>query len=160
MQIGHSLQQNRPNYHRDSAKAEKGIQPTVQINIEPLLRPLQQVQPVPPIVYSFGQTDFASKLFSQNTLKPATEKNISLDIEDDFADILGFVRSSNDKTLYRDLFFFRNKVKAPTEQIKENDINLSQYNLQDILEPLAKASAGTARTQYLRVARYTHIDQR
>ncbi|KAJ8978135.1 hypothetical protein NQ317_014190 [Molorchus minor] len=33
-------------------------------------------------------------------------------------------------------------------------MNLSQYNLQDILEPLAKASAGTARSQYLSVSRY------
>lgn len=33
-------------------------------------------------------------------------------------------------------------------------MNLSQYNLQDILEPLAKASAGTARSQYLSISRY------
>lgn len=33
-------------------------------------------------------------------------------------------------------------------------MNFSNYNLQDILEPLAKASAGTARTQYLSVSRY------
>lgn len=43
---------------------------------------------------------------------------------------------------------------APTDKNKETKINLSQYNLQDILEPLAKASAGTARNQYLSVSRY------
>lgn len=48
----------------------------------------------------------------------------------------------------------RSKIKAPAEQSKENRINLSNYNLQDILEPLAKASAGTARSQYLSVSRY------
>lgn len=40
------------------------------------------------------------------------------------------------------------------ENSKENRLNLNQYNLQDILEPLAKASAGTARSQYLSVSRY------
>lgn len=43
---------------------------------------------------------------------------------------------------------------APSDKNKEPKINLSQYNLQDILEPLAKASAGTARNQYLSVSRY------
>lgn len=58
------------------------------------------------------------------------------------------------------MFFYfsrRNKIKAAaaTDQSKENrGVNLSQYNLQDILEPLAKASAGTARTQYLSISRY------
>lgn len=41
-----------------------------------------------------------------------------------------------------------------TEKTKESKLNLSHYNLQDILEPLAKASAGTARSQYLSVSRY------
>lgn len=40
------------------------------------------------------------------------------------------------------------------ENSKENKVNLSNYNLQDILEPLAKVSAGTARSQYLSVSRY------
>lgn len=40
------------------------------------------------------------------------------------------------------------------ENSKENKIGLNAYNLQDILEPLAKASAGTARSQYLSVSRY------
>lgn len=50
-------------------------------------------------------------------------------------------------------FCTRSKIKVP-DNIKENKVNLSNYNLQDILEPLAKVSAGTARTQYLSVSRY------
>lgn len=42
----------------------------------------------------------------------------------------------------------------PTEKTRESKLNLSQYNFQDILEPLAKASAGTARNHYLSVSRY------
>lgn len=42
----------------------------------------------------------------------------------------------------------------PADKAREAKMNLSQYNLQDILEPLAKASAGTARNQYLSVSRY------
>lgn len=51
------------------------------------------------------------------------------------------------------IFLKRSKIKMPTKT-KENTLNLSQYNLQDILEPLAKASAGTVRNQYLSVSRY------
>lgn len=41
------------------------------------------------------------------------------------------------------------------EKSKDTKLQLGQYNLQDILEPLVKASGGsTARTQYLSVSRY------
>lgn len=41
------------------------------------------------------------------------------------------------------------------EKSKETKMQLGQYNLQDILEPLVKASGGsTARSQYLSVSRY------
>lgn len=50
---------------------------------------------------------------------------------------------------------FRSKIKTfSNDQLGENRFNLNQYNLQDILEPLAKASAGTVRSQYLSVSRY------
>lgn len=77
------------------------LQPSVQINIQPLIKPLQQskaqhIQPVPPIVYSFGQTDYANKLFpkvtnsgKQHNRRISWGKDENLDVEDDFADILG-----------------------------------------------------------------------
>lgn len=82
------------------------LQPSVQINIQPLIKPMQpsrtqHVQSVAPIVYSFGQTDYSNKMFPKasnflnNNNKPAMNRRVSwgkgdtLDIEDDFADILG-----------------------------------------------------------------------
>ncbi|XP_063931085.1 serine/threonine-protein kinase dyf-5 isoform X2 [Zophobas morio] len=125
------------------------LQPSVQINIQSLIKPMQQPEKPqnPPIVYSFGQPDFTNKYFSgnneSNNNKPMANKKITWGMddtfdykEDDFADILGKIKTN------------------PTDTSKENKINLSQYNLQDILEPLAKASAGTARSQYLSVSRY------
>ncbi|XP_064212355.1 serine/threonine-protein kinase MAK isoform X5 [Tribolium castaneum] len=122
------------------------LQPSVQINIQSLIKPMQEKPQNPPIVYSFGQSDFANKFFPGNNKANTNNNNkkISWGLddtidykEDDFADILG------------------SKIKThATDKSKENKINLSQYNLQDILEPLAKASAGTARSQYLSVSRY------
>lgn len=77
------------------------LQPSVQINIQPLIKPLQQsktqhIQPVAPIVYSFGQTDYANKLFpkvtnsgKQSNRRISWGKDENLEVEDDFADILG-----------------------------------------------------------------------
>ncbi|XP_970887.3 serine/threonine-protein kinase MAK isoform X2 [Tribolium castaneum] len=121
------------------------LQPSVQINIQSLIKPMQEKPQNPPIVYSFGQSDFANKFFPGNNKANTNNNNkkISWGLddtidykEDDFADILGKIKTH------------------ATDKSKENKINLSQYNLQDILEPLAKASAGTARSQYLSVSRY------
>lgn len=79
------------------------LQPSVQINIQPLIKPLhpnrtQQMQQPAPVVYSFGQTDFSQKLLpkfnnansgKQLNRKVSWGKGESLDVEDDFADILG-----------------------------------------------------------------------
>ncbi|XP_018577286.1 serine/threonine-protein kinase dyf-5 isoform X2 [Anoplophora glabripennis] len=128
------------------------LQPSVQINIQSLIKPMKspekQEQHAPPIVYSFGQSDYSSKYLPVlNNVNNHNNRNIpnkkitwglenNFEYEDDFADILG-------------------KIKMPpSDKNKETKINLSQYNLQDILEPLAKASAGTARNQYLSVSRY------
>ncbi|KAH0815329.1 hypothetical protein GEV33_007462 [Tenebrio molitor] len=129
------------------------LQPSVQINIHSLIKPVQQPEKTdnPPIVYSFGQSDFTNKYFpgnknqsNANNKTLTNNKKITWGLddtidykEDDFADILG------------------SKIKTHTnDKSKENKVSLSQYNLQDILEPLAKASAGTARSQYLSVSRY------
>nr|XP_023012381.1 serine/threonine-protein kinase dyf-5 isoform X2 [Leptinotarsa decemlineata] len=123
------------------------MQPAVQINIQSLIKPMETPEKsrMAPIVYSFGQSDYGSKympVFSKGDARGALNKKITwgmetnFEYEDDFADILG-------------------KIKLPsTEKSKETKINISQLNLQDILEPLAKASAGTARNQYLSVSRY------
>ncbi|KAJ8924581.1 hypothetical protein NQ315_000730 [Exocentrus adspersus] len=127
------------------------LQPSVQINIQSLIKPMKtpekQPQPPPPIVYSFGQPDYSSKFLAAhnnnvNNRNVANKKitwglDNNFEYEDDFADILG------------------SKIKMPPgDKNKEPKVNLSQYNLQDILEPLAKASAGTVRNQYLSVSRY------
>ncbi|KAG5885206.1 hypothetical protein JTB14_012229 [Gonioctena quinquepunctata] len=125
------------------------MQPSVQINIQSLIKPMESPEKprMAPIVYSFGQSDYGSKympVFNSVNARGAGVSNkkitwgmeTNFEYEDDFADILG-------------------KIKLPsTEKSKEPKINLSQLNLQDILEPLAKASAGTARNQYLSVSRY------
>ncbi|KAJ8972224.1 hypothetical protein NQ314_000285 [Rhamnusium bicolor] len=127
------------------------LQPSVQINIQSLIKPMktpEKPQQPAPIVYSFGQSDYSSKFLPvlnnvNNHSRTVPNKKISwglgnsFEYEDDFADILG------------------SKIKIPpSDKNKEIKMNLNQYNLQDILEPLAKASAGTARSQYLSVSRY------
>nr|CAI5855102.1 unnamed protein product [Callosobruchus analis] len=124
------------------------MQPSVQINIQSLIKPAKTPEKTQPIVYSFGQSDYTGKyvpMFNNiNHNRTLPNKKITwglgtnFEYEDDFADILG------------------NKIKIPSmdKPTKESKMNLSQYNLQDILEPLAKASAGTARSQYLSVSRY------
>ncbi|KAL1518042.1 hypothetical protein ABEB36_001728 [Hypothenemus hampei] len=144
--------------------------PNIQINIQSLIKPTAVVEnekmPVqqPSIVYSFAQPDFGKQLFLEQHQKEynkkylpsalsgaqTRQKKLSWDFngggyeypEDDFADILG-------------------KIKLPPSELQINKdqpqpqkINLSQFNLEDLLEPLAKASAGTARSQYLSVSRY------
>lgn len=99
----HSVQPN------DSIKTQtqnpQPLQPSVQINIQPLIKPMQptrthNIQSVAPIVYSFGQTDYSNKVFPKasnflNMNRPTMHRKVSwgkgdtLDIEDDFADILG-----------------------------------------------------------------------
>ncbi|CAH1155613.1 unnamed protein product [Phaedon cochleariae] len=128
---------------------QQNIQPSVQINIQSLIKPMDspekpRAQPAP-IVYSFGQSDLGSKylpVFNSINGKAMQNKKLTwgmetnFEYEDDFADILG-------------------KLKLPsTEMRKDTKMNLSQFNLQDILEPLAKASAGTTRNQYLNVSRF------
>lgn len=80
---------------------QQTIQPSVQINIQSLIKPMQPEKPInpPPIVYSFGQPDFANKYFSLSG-KPGNRavpnKKLTWGLgdngdykEDDFADILG-----------------------------------------------------------------------
>ncbi|RZC39058.1 serine/threonine-protein kinase MAK, partial [Asbolus verrucosus] len=88
IQIQPSARSTRNQYNQQAVAPP--LQPSVQINIQSLIKPIQQPekQQNPPIVYSFGQSDFTNNYFS------------------------------------------------------------------DILEPLAKASAGTVRNQYLSVSRY------
>lgn len=90
---------------RNQSQNPQPLQPSVQINIQPLIKPMQptrthNIQPVAPIVYSFGQTDYSNKVFPKasnflNNNRPAMHRKVSwgkgdtLDIEDDFADILG-----------------------------------------------------------------------
>ncbi|XP_060535173.1 serine/threonine-protein kinase MAK-like [Cylas formicarius] len=116
---------------RDAAPY-RPVQPAVQINIQSLIKPRDE--PAPPLVYSFGQSNYLPSAMGGGARARAGKK-ISWGLgdyaEDDFADILG-------------------KLQAPSKE----KLNLSQYNLEDILEPLAKASAGTARSQYLSVSRY------
>ncbi|GJQ84167.1 hypothetical protein Trydic_g2844 [Trypoxylus dichotomus] len=139
----------------------KPLEPAVQIQTQPLVKPAtrnQPVQAVAPIIYSFGQTDFSNKLYANssnftnlknfNNNNGANRKYGNKRIswgkgdfnyeEDDFADILG------------------NRVKPAEKDAKDaQQTNVGQYNLQDILNPLAKANAaGTAKTQYLSVSRY------
>ncbi|XP_071057401.1 serine/threonine-protein kinase dyf-5-like [Onthophagus taurus] len=140
-----SLQENTKNAYQSSQQESK-----IHIQVQPLIKPAtrnQPVQAVAPIIYSFGQMDYSNKLYNSNigfnnansakkfVKRISWGKNDFEAEEDNFADILG------------------NKIKE-SEKVKENKVNLSQYNLQDILEPLAKASAGTARNQYLSVSRY------
>ncbi|KAK9701584.1 Protein kinase domain [Popillia japonica] len=126
------------------------IEPTVQIQVQPLIKPAtrnQPVQAVAPIIYSFGQTDFSNKLYNNsinniNTANKKFNKRISWGKgdfnyeEDDFGDILGRIS------------------KASERGAKDGQTNLGQFNLQEILNPLAKASTGTAKNQYLSVSRY------
>ncbi|XP_072392853.1 serine/threonine-protein kinase dyf-5-like isoform X2 [Diabrotica undecimpunctata] len=133
------------------------MQPSVQINIQSLIKPMEPAieksrLQAPPIVYSFGQSDYGSKYLPSvfNTMNNMGNSRVVLpnkkitwgmetnfEYEDDFADILG-------------------KIKLPPADKKKehSKVNLSQFNLQDILEPLAKASAGTIRNQYLNVPKY------
>ncbi|XP_076271823.1 serine/threonine-protein kinase dyf-5-like isoform X1 [Rhynchophorus ferrugineus] len=126
--------------------------PSVQINIQSLIKPMKTPdKPTPqPIVYSFGQSEYASRylpsVLSGAPHRTARDRKMPWEFsnnnfeysEDDFADILG------------------RKLKLPhQDKIPTKDkINLSQFNLQELLEPLAKASAGSARAQYLSVSRY------
>ncbi|KAI4472208.1 mitogen-activated protein kinase [Holotrichia oblita] len=128
------------------------LEPTVQIQVQPLIKPAtrnQPVQAVAPIIYSFGQTDFSHKLYNNTVNNNNINANKKLNKriswgkgdfnyeEDDFADILGSRIS-----------------KASDRGVKDGQTNLNQFNLQEILNPLAKASAGKAKNQYLSVSRY------
>lgn len=68
------------------------LQPSVQINIQPLIKPIMPASRAAPIVYSFGQSN---KLFSKpggdtgNNRRVSWGKMDGLDGQDDFADILG-----------------------------------------------------------------------
>ncbi|XP_049818488.1 serine/threonine-protein kinase dyf-5 isoform X2 [Aethina tumida] len=138
------VQSNNQSFHKNTMP--QNIQPSVQINIQSLIKQMPDVdnnpqQPMAPIVYSFGQSDYASKYLISNNptqsraLPPKKLSWTNFDYEnEDFADILG-----------------RIKIPAPE---KPKEPKISHYNLQDLLEPLAKASAGTARSQYLSVSRY------
>lgn len=165
------------------------IQTTVQINMQPLIKPMQPImrnqpiQPVAPIVYSFGQRDFSTttklnqNALSNNNLNNSIKsgkkqltwgKGDSLEIDDDFADLLGKIKlpqalekssKENNQQLNNQQHNNQQLNNAPFNNQSFNNqqfnkFNLGQYNLQDILEPLAKASAGTARSQYLSVSRY------
>lgn len=138
---------------RPNAQFVDQTHPQVQINIQSLIKPVEterksarasEISQKPPIIYTFGQPEIANKknISKISNRSAALHKKLNWGIgtttyeDDDFADILG-------------------KINMQTgESIKETKINLGQYNLQDILEPLAKASAGTARNQYLSVSRY------
>lgn len=159
-------------------------QPSVQINIQSLIKPMQehfdkQQQPIDPapIVYSFGQTDFSTTNSNNNNNKATTylsnnkvltrtllpqHKKITWGMgdissfdeyqEDDFADILGKIKLPPAGVGGGGAVMMADQSK---ENKPNNNNNIGQYNLQDILEPLAKASAGTtARSQYLSVSRY------
>ncbi|XP_050295011.1 serine/threonine-protein kinase dyf-5-like isoform X2 [Anthonomus grandis grandis] len=166
------IQANGRNILNDIQSNNNGpMPPSVQINIQSLIKPMKSPDKPPPqpIVYSFGQPEFGKKLIIENQkLFESSEynskylpsalsgvaqnrKKISWDFgiggnyeyaEDDFADILG------------------RKIKLPNQEkqlnkdYQQQKLNLSQFNLEDLLEPLAKASAGTARSQYLSVSRY------
>lgn len=67
------------------------LQPSVQINIQPLIKPVLPTSRAAPIVYSFGQTDYANKLFPKGggDRRVSWGKVDALEGQDDFADILG-----------------------------------------------------------------------
>lgn len=74
------------------------LPPTVQISMQPLIKPVQPIvrnqpiQPVAPIVYSFGQPDYSNRLLGTNTKnkKITWGKGDSLEFEDDdLTNILG-----------------------------------------------------------------------
>lgn len=48
----------------------------------------------------------------------------------------------------------RNVLKGQRSKSKENVVDMAKYNFQDILEPFAKVSEETAKSQYLSVSRY------
>lgn len=77
----------------------------MQVTVQPLIRPLQPtsrnqpVQVVAPIVYSFRQPNYANKMSGsyvnnksvQTTNSETEQKALNID-DDNFADILGYVR--------------------------------------------------------------------
>lgn len=78
------------------------LQPSVQINIQSLIKPMQQTEKLtnPPIVYSFGQSEltnnFLSNKSNHQSNKSLGNKKITWGLddtidykEDDFSDILG-----------------------------------------------------------------------
>lgn len=93
------VQSNNQSFHKNTMP--QNIQPSVQINIQSLIKQMPDVdnnpqQPMAPIVYSFGQSDYASKyLISNNStqsraLPPKKLSWTNFDYEnEDFADILG-----------------------------------------------------------------------
>ncbi|ENN77114.1 hypothetical protein YQE_06449, partial [Dendroctonus ponderosae] len=159
---GVQIQANGRNILNNLQPQNPAMPPSVQINIQSLIKPMKTPEKSQshPIVYSFGQADFGKKLFDHpeyaNKYLPSAlsgvahnRKKISWDSggnyeypEDDFADILG------------------RKIKLPNQEkqlnkeYQQQKLNLSQFNLEELLEPLAKASAGTARSKYLSVSRY------
>lgn len=85
--------------HYQIQQPQPPLQPSIQVNIQPLVKPMQTlvrnqpVQPVAPIVYSFGQPDYSQKFYSNNNAKInkrlswATGDNIEM--SDDYAELLG-----------------------------------------------------------------------
>lgn len=78
---------------------QQPLQPSVQINIQPLIKTMPSARAAP-IVYSFGQADYANRLFVKpgafgdggrvaGTRRVSWGKAEGLDGQDDFADILG-----------------------------------------------------------------------
>lgn len=146
---------------------------SMQVTVQPLIRPLQPtsrnqpVQVVAPIVYSFRQPNYANRMSgsyvnnkSVQTTNSGTEKG-TLNIDDDnFGDILGYVRKNaipaiTSKELKNNLSdVLRNALKVQRSKSKENVMEMAKYNFQDIIEPFTKGNEGTAKSQYLSVSRY------
>lgn len=72
------------------------LQPSIQVNIQPLVKPIQSlgrnqpVQPVAPIVYSFTQQDYTQKYYSNNNKKYTWGNNgDGIEVSDDYTELLG-----------------------------------------------------------------------
>lgn len=109
--IGISRQQSLTEQHQLIPAQPQPLEPTVQIQVQPLIKPAtrnQPVQAVAPIIYSFGQTDFSNKLYAKENFNNINTNNNNqinsgrrfskriswgngdFDYEDDdFGDILG-----------------------------------------------------------------------
>lgn len=93
-QQGDLQQQLQQPQQQTFAPQPQPLQPSVQINIQPLIKPMPSARAAP-IVYSFGQTDYSNKLFpkpgafADGSRKVSWGKTDALEGQDDFADILG-----------------------------------------------------------------------